>query len=191
MACDLRPFRDYDEHDVINLFALDEAAGVDVTKGHFVAFGSANEGWRNAHGDDQGLQNVMLGDVGQGYDNTVSQRYGVSSRVKLADANDTDVLGMLLYDVKETDENGEQLKFNPRKAAENDWAISGQAVPIVTRGIFLYSGSVLAAANGKGGQVLYIDANGELTDSNGGGDIVGMSLGGVDDNNHQLVRINL
>ena len=52
-------------------------------------------------------------------------------------------LGMLLYDVREDDENGEKLIFNPRKAAENDYVISGQAVPILTRGIVLYSGATL------------------------------------------------
>ena len=96
MACDLRPFRDYDEHNVINLFALAGGAGTDVTKGHFVNFGTSNKGRRNAHDEDQGLVNPMLGDAGQAYDNTVSQRYGVSSRVDLAVKEDTDVIGMTL-----------------------------------------------------------------------------------------------
>ena len=112
------------------------------------------------------------------------------ARVGLADANDTDVLGMLLHDVKETDEN-ERNFFNPRKAAEMEIALSGQAVPVLTRGIVLYSGTQLTTDDPAAGAVLYSDANGELTTSNGGGDAVGVALGAKDDNNHVLVRINL
>lgn len=185
MACNLRPFRDYDEHDVVNLFALQERVSYPLTKGHFVCFGVANEGWKNTD------ELARLGAVGGTYTNTVSERYGVNGRLYVASGTSTDVLGMTLYDVKETDENGEKFIFNPRKAAENDIVVSGQAVPVATRGIFLYSGSVLVSANAKGGATLYVDNNGELTDSNSGGDIVGTTLGGLDANNHQLVRINL
>jgi len=188
MAVDLRPFRDYDEHDVINLYALDEAAGVGVTKGHFVKH---SIGWKNADATTaQGLANAMLGNVGASYDNTVSQRYGVVARVGICGSGDTAV-GMTLYDVKETDENGEKLIFNPRKAAEMEVALSGQAVPVVTRGIFLYSGSVLVSDNPTLGASLYSDNNGELTKTSGGGNIVGTALGRKDDNGHVLVRINL
>ena len=93
--------------------------------------------------------------------------------------------------VIETDENGEKLIFTPRKAAEKDWVLSGQAVPILTRGIVLYSGTQLAADNPVYGATLYSDNNGELTTTNGGGSVVGVTLGGEDENNHVLVRINL
>ena len=104
MATKLGQFRDYDEHDVINLFTLNEdAIGTDggVTNGHFVKISTAS-GWMNT---DE-LQ--MIGAAGQDYNNTESQRYGVNAKVVLADANDP-VLGMMLYDCKETDENGEKL----------------------------------------------------------------------------------
>ena len=188
MACDLRPFRDYDEHDVINLYALDEAAGVGVTKGHMVKH---SIGWKNADATTaNGLANAMLGNVGQGFDNTVSQRYGVVARVGICGSGDTAV-GMTLYDVKETDENGEKLVFNPRKAAEMEVALSGQAIPLMTRGIVLYSGSQLVTDNPALGASLYSDNAGELTTTNGGGNIVGSALGRKDDNGHVLVRINL
>ena len=177
----IRPFRDYDEHDVVNLFALSGDVTNGVTKGHLVKL---QGGWKNT---DE-LQ--RLGAVGNSYSNTVSERYGVNAKVALCGSGDT-VLGMTLYDIKETDENGEKYVFNPRKAAENDVVVSGQAVPVLTRGIVLYSGSQLATDSPSVGASLYSDNNGELTTSNGGGSVVGIALGGKDSNNHVLVRINL
>ena len=189
MACNLRPFRDYDEHDVINLFALSEAAGVDVNKGHLVSINTTLKGWLNASGSAD-TDPLMLGSVGASFANTVSERYGVYSRVDVC-ASGGQALGMMLYDVKETDENGEQLKFNPRKAAEMEVALSGQAVPILTRGIVLYSGSQLITDNPDPGVALYSNNVGELTTTSGGGNVIGRSMGEADSNGHVLVRINL
>ena len=125
----LLPFRDYDEHDVINLFAFDYA-GTDVTKGALVKIKSS-AGWNAAQELDQ--SNSMVGFT---LNNVVSDRYAVSARVSLAGSGDNP-LGMLLYDVAETDENGEKLIYNPRKAAEMQTTVSGQAVPILTKGLVL------------------------------------------------------
>jgi len=184
MACNLRPFRDYDEHDVINLFTLSGDMTNGVTKGHIVHVPTTGNGWMNT---DE-LQ--RLGAVGASYSNTVSDRYGVNANVGPAYSGST-CLGMTLYDVKETDENGEKYIFNPRKAAENDVVVSGQAVPVLTRGIVLYSGSQLTSDDPAAGTAVYSDDNGELTVTNGGGSVVGRTLGDVDSNNHVLVRINL
>lgn len=178
MASTLLPFRDYAEHDVINLFAVNG----ELTKGHIVEIES---GWSNTDEMD------FRGDAGNAFGNTVSERYGVKATVKAADSTTSAPLGILLYDVKETDENGEKLLFNPRKAAEMEVALSGQAVPVVTRGIFLYSGSVLAGEIPAGGTDLYHDANGDLTTGTTAGVKIGKALGGKDDNNHVLVRIDL
>ena len=103
-------------------------------------------------------------------------------------------MGVLLHDVKETDENGEKLVFNPRKAAEMEVALSGQAVPVLTRGIVLYSGTNLAAQTPAVGTKLYFDASGELNTGvidDTAGAHVGVCLGGKDSNSHVLVKINL
>ena len=101
---------------------------------------------------------------------------------------------MLLYDVREDDENGEKLIFNPRKAAENDYVISGQAVPILTRGIVLYSGATLAADTVSPGDTVYAAAAGELAkdaDHVSKAPAVGKALGTKDANNHMLLKIEL
>ena len=130
----LKPFRDYSEHDVINLFAFGDHA---VTLGttDVVYAGSVvkvRSGWQNTD------ELSFIGNVGAGYNNTVSQRYGVSAEVEYTDGGaDEAALGITLYDVREYDENGEKLAFNPRKQAELQASLTGQAVPIATRGIFL------------------------------------------------------
>jgi hypothetical protein len=179
----LRPFRDYDEKDVINLFAFEVAAGeaLPMNKGTLVKVGT---GWTT----DQEL--AMLGDVGASYSNTVSQRYGVAAKVATAGAGETP-LGMTLFDTKETDENGELLKFNPRKAAEMEAVLTGQAVPVVTRGIFLYSGATLASETPVAGSKLYCGAAGEITTGSAGNVQVGTALGGKNTASHVLLKLSL
>ena len=127
----LRPFRDYSEHDVINLFAFDYS-GTDIDAGNLVQIKSA-AGF-SAH-DNLGQDATMLWD-NSGLTNIVSDRYSVNARVELAGSGETP-LGMMLYGCKEVDENGEKLIYNPHKAAEMQVTVSGQAVPVVTRGLFL------------------------------------------------------
>ena len=118
----------------------------------------------------------MLGDAGAGsagLSNVTTQRYGVTAKIKSA-GGALIPLGLPLNHVAAYDENGEQLKFNPRKASELEAVIDGQAVPVVTRGIFLVNGvdvsdqgdgtavaldATWLAAGGK----LYAGANGSIT----------------------------
>lgn len=152
MAHDLRPFRSYDEHDVVNLFAYSGDSTL-VKKGLAVAV--VGNGWTN---DANSSPVEMLGSVGASYANVTSQRYGAKARVGLAASGDS-ILGLTLMDIRETDENGEKLLFNPRKAAEMNVVISGQVVPVLTKGLVTYSG----AANVAAGSVAYVSgSNGEL-----------------------------
>ena len=124
----IRPFRDYSEHEVINLFALNGEGN----KGTFVtADGPGFDLLAQSNFDDDSL-----------IQNTISARFNVANRVIPAPAGTIPalVLGMTLKDVKSVDENGYPLKFEPRKAAERDVVISGEAVPVVKRGVFLYEG---------------------------------------------------
>lgn len=124
----IRPFRDYSEHEVINLFAL-EGEG---NKGMFVT--AQGNGFDLSAGPAFGDDSYI--------DGTISSRFNVASKVVAAPSGTVpaQVLGMTLKDVKSVDENGYPLKFEPRKAAERDLVISGEAVPVVKRGVFLYSG---------------------------------------------------
>lgn len=127
----LKGFRDYSEHDVLNLFSYKGSMTAVPGWGHIPA-GALVE-----------IENgVVLGEgavpitetLGFEYPNTVSSRYGVSATVKINDGAGAP-LGVLLMDVRETDENGEKLVFNPRKAAELNAVVKGQPVPVLTRGV--------------------------------------------------------
>jgi hypothetical protein len=52
-----------------------------------------------------------------------------------------------MYDVAEYDENGEKLIWHPRKAHEMQVSLSGQAVPVLTRGIVLVNGIDVSSHN--------------------------------------------
>ena len=175
----LRPFRDYNEHDVINLFKF--SGTIPANKGTLVKV--IGDGWKTTD------ELERLGSVGATYNNVQSERYGVAAAVGVAGAGETPV-GMLLYDVKEEDENGEKLKFNPRKAAEMDVALSGQAVPVATKGVFLYSGATLAAQSPVGGTALYTAAGGEIT-TGSAGTKVGQALGAPDSDGVVLIKLEL
>lgn len=133
----LRPFRDYDEHDVLNLFAFDYAVRGAATRGALVRIKNSTDGWVPHSADVDAFDDVNMNSYS--LDNVVNLRYGVKSLVDLAGSGESP-LGMMLYDCNEVDENGEKLIYNPRKAAEMQTAMSGQAVPIATKGIFVVNG---------------------------------------------------
>jgi len=179
MAHDLRPFRDYDEKDVINLYAYDKTpaqiatlddAGTPVTKGMLVKIST---GWSTSNNDLAMLEGAGANSVA----NTVSQRYGVNANVINCGVAGEPVFGMTLHDVREKDENGELLKFNPRKAAEMQVVLAGQAVPIIRRGTFLYEGAADIDGSAEGWTALYTDANGDLSTTAGAGNIIARTLG--------------
>jgi hypothetical protein len=176
----LRPFRDYDEKDVINLFSYNATAAnltgssnwkkpgelVDITTG----WSTDVDMWDNS------------GTIGNIYNNTVSPRFNNLAKVgAVTDAGDW-ALGMLLHGVQEDDENGELLKYNPNKAAELQVVTWGQTVPVVRKGIFLIETAATLGANQHA--ALYVaDDNGEIgivadDDTSGAsGHILGFTLG--------------
>jgi hypothetical protein len=173
----LRAYRQYNETDVINHFKSDV---VPLDNGTLVKVLSGIKA-----NDDNWL---MIGAPGAVYGNTVSQRYSVTPSVTYANTGSV-VLGMTLHDVRETDENGENLKFNPRKAAEMQVVLTGQAVPIVTRGIFHISG---VGGNPVAGAKAYLDdylGNGKIATT--GLTQVGQFLGVKDADGFVFFRLDV
>ena len=186
----LNPFRDYSEHDVINLFAFGDTAQA-LSTSDVVYAGSCvkvKTGWSNTD------ETQFLGNVGAGFNNTVSQRYGVSADVEFTDGGaDEAALGITLYDVREYDENGEALKFNPRKQAELQASLSGQAVPIATRGLFLMAtGSWDTSANVAINMDVFATGDGKITTlgAKAVNNVIGRTLGGADADGSVLVKFD-
>jgi len=181
----LRPFRDYSEHDVINLFCYD---GTSLTRGAIVKLDST-QGWA---ADQTFKTESMISNLG--LSNAVSDRHALKSRVALSNSGDAEVLGMALYDVAEVDENGEKLIFNPRKAAEMQTVLSGQALPVVTDGIFLVNGVTNPSLALAGVKAYSLDngAIGALPAGEEGLAVsVGKFLGGTAANGDVLLKLEL
>ena len=128
MASKLLPFRQVHENDVVNLFAYD---GDTAQRGLVVKLDTA-AGWKLSDG-------LGTTSINNSYANTVSDRYNVKAKVSQCTSGKSNSIpfGMLMYDVAETDENGEKLIYHPRKAHEMQVSVSGQAVPVLTKGIVL------------------------------------------------------
>lgn len=172
----------YAEHDVINLFKY--SGTLPVTQGTIVTF--VGSGWRNDDTDTQ-----FLGSVGASYTNVYSQRFGILPAVTAAGTGQL-VAGMLLYDVREEDENGLNFKFNPRKAAEMQCARSGEAVPILTRGFVLISGTFNGSVTA--GATAYPSGAGAITTTSTNqvqGSEVGKFYGATDAQGYALLRVNV
>jgi len=190
----LKPFRDYSEHDVINLFSFDDTAVIlDTSAAGIVHAGSVvkvKTGWTN---DAETVD--MIDNVGASYNNTVSQRWGVAANVQLTDGtpHDETALGITLYDVREYDENGEALKFNPRKQDELQCSLSGQAVPIATRGLFLTAtGAWPAAQTIAINMDVFPTGDGQITTlgTKAFNNRIGRTLGGPDSDGSVLVKFD-
>jgi hypothetical protein len=142
---DLRPIRDWSEHDTINFFGV---SGVLVTKGTFV----------QAQGSGLNLLDSMVLTDQSWLSQTTSARFNVPNLTIPATSGQlaNKIIGMTVKTVQTFDENGLPLKWFPAKAAQLDVVISGQACPIISEGDFLYSGIVTGAgttappANGTG-----------------------------------------
>lgn len=178
MATKLHPFRQYNDNDVINLFTYDHG-GAGVTRldaGRLLALDSSNQ-WTGLGSDDY----VDLGDAtGNSYSNVVSTQYALKGKLDLAGAG-TRPLGINLMAMETSDENGEKLLYNPRKAAEMGVVIPGQAIPVATRGVFIYNSdeSSWTGNTVNAGTVLYGQANGILSADTGSSAVaVGVALGG-------------
>ena len=192
MAHTLKPFRDYSEHDVINLFSYSgdqDANGLIASRGTVVKI--VGSGFMPVAVPNSGLNGVnpvdLVNGLGAEYANTVSTRWAVTSKVSAATSGDN-AIGITLIDVRELDENGEKLVFNPRKAAEMNVVVSGQSVPVLTRGVISYSGTQISPVNPGAGVYLGTVA-GELSTTDNQEGRVGTLLSRPY-NGQAIIRVN-
>jgi hypothetical protein len=163
----LLPFRQYDDNDVVNMFAYE---GTDVGAGTVVKVSAANLN------DDL----VDLVDGGSAFLTSQGNAYSPLAvnplRVEAAGSGDS-ALGILIRDVRDTDENGEKLRFYPQKKEELQCVLSGESVPVATQGVFTllddcFTGSVVPAPATK----LGLRANGLFATAVAADTVVGQVL---------------
>lgn len=179
----LKPFRDYSEHSVVNLYSYSGQAP--VTKGTLV---TPIYTWKN----DGNLTHTNISTV----NNSLSARFDVVAEVTKTATYDTvpAPMGILLKDVREFDENGEPLIYNPRKLAEMDAVLPNQAVPILTKGI-VFINDIDTTDRGAGGglpdvgDAAYAGNDGKIATD--GLVVIGKFLSAVGTDGYALVKIDL
>lgn len=159
----LNPWRSYNEADVINMFSLD------VNTGEAGSLVRVSNGNMSQDVVDYVADNDWTSPIGH-----ARSEYPVNPLkvTKVTGTGEVGVLGIMLRDVRDTDENGEKLKYYSVKKDELQCVITGETVPIATKGKFEVNSS--AFVNGvvpTVGQLAVPAANGQLT----GVDVVGAS----------------
>jgi len=180
----IKPFRSYDEHDVVNLFAFNGT----TNKGTLV---KVSTGWSNT--DANGGITQVANPHAATYNGTVSQYHVLTPRVTEAGTGDAS-LGIVLNDVRLTDDNGEFLIYKPARAAELSAVASGQAVPVLTRGLVLYKAAAVSA-----GDVAFANGNGTISgaatvpgaDGTAPRKVIGKFLGATDSDGFALLKLEL
>ena len=147
MALRLLPFRQYDEQDVVNIFALQNADVLADTvsdgKGSNGVFVKVSDGNFDQDVITYGT-NSYLGKTD--YPFVGADMYPTNPLEVAAAASGDAPLGLTLNQTAKADENGEKLLYNKTKKEELQAVLPGQSVPVATKGIF-----TLAAASFAGG----------------------------------------
>jgi len=182
----IKPLRDLDEHNVFNGFYTWGGA-LPTTKGVFVKIQS---GWSTES------ELFEMGAAGASFTNTVSQRVGLSTNVIACNASGDNTIGLLLYDVREVDENNLPLKWDAAKQARMQCTLSGQSVVIAQKGKFLYSGingGANPVAGVTAGAKAYLASDGGITvtGAGAGNTQVGKFLGVPNAQGWCLVQVDL
>ena len=172
MSLRILPFRQYDENDVINLFALDgtyaNEATTDSGNGDAGVFVKVSAGDFDQDPVTYG-DNSYLGKTD--YPFVKAQYPSVTLECAPAISGDS-LLGITLRQTAKTDENGEKLLYNPVKAEELGCVLPGQAVPVATRGVFTVSADAYSGALTVGGGVQLSDVE--------SGKLIGCAAGSPD-----------
>lgn len=149
MALRLLPFRQYDEQDVINMFALTNGDALDSTtsvgSGDNGVFVKVSNGDFNQEVITYGT-NSYLGKTD--YPFVGGDMYPTNPLEVTACTSGVIPLGLTLNQTAKTDENGEKLLYNTTKKEELQAVLPGQTVPVVTKGIFTLSASAFDGALG-------------------------------------------
>lgn len=149
------PIHAFDEHEVVSLFSKDVTGiGGELVK---IVTGAANP--QNADGW------ALNSAVGASIANVISQRYETKMKVTATVSGDTvyQAIGFTELSTLEFDENQQPLRYNERRAKEIGAVISGETVPIVTKGIIGLWGQYIDSSLGavQPGNLVVISRSGQ------------------------------
>jgi hypothetical protein len=147
MALRLLPFRQYDEQDVVNLYALTSAEALTSTTGD----GAGSNGVFVKVADGNFNQDVITYGSNSYLGKTDYPFVGgdmyPTNPLEVTAATSGDLpLGLTLNQTAQNDENGEKLLYNATKREELQAVLPGQSVPVATKGIFTLSANAMDGA---------------------------------------------
>lgn len=200
-APNLKPFRDVDGHDIVNLYAHKTAG--DVNKGSLVklsAYTSVGSGNTNVWQSVGRPYNYRS----NGADGTIPSYVYVdewlpSWFVENTTSGDLNPLGLTLVDIRDEKSSwpGEKVKYDRMYQISNDVIPTGQAVPVATRGLFKTNGWVgVDPVPGSGAAVSNTEAGkydvvGVDRGVPGGSGYIGKWLSGPDTEGYAILKLEL
>jgi|TARA_X000000950_G_scaffold264163_1_gene337135 hypothetical protein len=169
MSLRLLPFRQYDENDVVNLFALDSAMILDSTTGDGKGSNGVFVKVKNGNFNQDVITYAEDSYLGKSDFPFVGKDAYPSNPLIVTGCTSGDVpLGLTLLQTAKNDENGEKLLYNATKREELQAVLPGQSVPVATKGIF-----TLAEEAFEGDAVDYTVGTGIRISDNTDGKITG------------------
>jgi len=207
MAKRILPYRDYSEHDVVNLFSLatsaytiadaksnaavggafDSGVVVKVSAGSATLPGDmhSTESGLDASGDLRDYLGASFSSAHIGYN-----AYPFNGMtVEPEDATGDKAIGITLRETLAYDENGEKMLYYKQKLDEAQAVLPGQTVPVLTRGIVLLDVSAFGSAPSVGDK-LEVSATAGKLDTATSGTVVGAVLAKDADSAKFLCRIS-
>lgn len=162
----LLPFRITDEHNVLNMFALDDAYINENITG-------------NSYGDEGVFVKVISGNLAQdpvlygtnsyqgktNYPFVFDQMYPANP-LRVAPANSGDglnFLGITLEQTAKYDENGEKMSIKSDKRAENSCVLPGESVKILMKGVVTLSSKAFEGTLNVGSGIKLGTTSGKVT----------------------------
>lgn len=154
MATRLEPYRDYSEHEVINLYSLKVEAADVLTDMKAGTSGKYDAGCVVALGDTtlpgdlpgfaaagSNLRKYLGAEITSGHVGVNAMPFVETTVVPALDGVSGAAIGITLKQTLAYDENDENLLRYPLKKDELQCVTPGQAVPILTRGLVLLNAS--------------------------------------------------
>ena len=174
MAKRILPYRDYSEHDVVNLFALevtgetladfksngsgDFDAGVVVAVSAGALPGEVSELRATTPDNLRDYLGASFSGAHIGFNG-----YPANTGMTVAPADGSGrALGITLRETLAFDENGEKMISYKQKLDEAQGVLPGQTVPVLTKGLILLSGSAFASAPALGDDLEVSSTAGKL-----------------------------
>jgi hypothetical protein len=175
MALRILPFRQYNEHNVVNLYALDGSATI---PGDLATNGDGDAGLLvsiNSGDFDKGIEYTSDTYLGKtDYPHIGANGYPKVTGMTFSPCDASNPLGITLRQTATHDENGEKLLYYRQKAIEHQAVLPGEVVPVLTAGLV-----TLAESAWVTGTVLNAAAVNETVTAGAGAEAGKLELGGA------------